>query len=1576
MKSNSRSCLWGAVLILLLGSTAVRATPYATYNGDVNQSPANPVTQGWVLSGGLNQGVNDGGTLGWELNDNNGDANPTMSSDYGAGNEPAPGDPWSFSVNARVLPGNGSATNVIMWSDGTERYLFFLYEDATGNIDLLYWDSSGSSGTLQDVAVNDDGYHDWAIVHDGTSAKITYDGADVVATGPIGTGSFGRGVYVGGGSSSGQGALYVASASYDATLAGRGVGSTTLARVFADHMVLQRGEPVAVFGNDSVNAGSQVISVTFDGQTKNTVTDGEGNWRVDLDPMLANPVGQSLVVTGSSVTTISDVLIGEVWLAAGQSNMNWTVNNSSTPPHASTYPLIRMCNWEGTVRAGGGTVYDAGDFANLTPENFYAGTWQVMDASSVVAQSGVAYFFAHNLAVDLNVPIGIVDVSYGGTSTEAFIGPAFHQSEPHLLEAFKRPHVCRNLGQWTSGRIFKNVYNNDVGSGNYTHPDPALPHPHPLAPGFLHYTSMPHIVPFTFKGAIWYQGESNAEFTSGKFKLNGSRLSDYQTLVMKTLVESMRTDFEKPEFPFYMVELPRISASNRVLWPYYREAQGRVATEMEGVEVARVIEYGVNGSNVHPGNKEPVGERLAAIARAKLYGDAIVYSGPACSGQTIVDDKIVLHFDHVGSGLVDQDGGGLRNFEIAGLDRNFVAATAVIVGETIEVSSAGVAEPVTVRHAWEMNPDVDLYNSDGFSSSSFRTDRWIVAPGRTIRVACIGDSITAGLGIPDAADRYPEQLGRLLGTSQFEVRNYGKSGAGIQRASNRYDLSSEYADAIAWEPDVVICSLGINDITDWGSYTQEEFETEYLELTDSFIQSGSVPMFIQWSPLAPLYPGHGFHGDPDLMTLAQWIEEAAGNTSNVLFDMETPLSGNAGLFLTDAIHPNEAGALEIAESTFCLLDGLGQMDGVAGISEFMAINTVTLQDEDGVFSDWIELCNTGSEGLCLDQHHLTDDMGDLARWQIPASTVIEPGGKLLVFASGKDRAINNGELHTDFTLADTGGSLALVAPDGVTILDAYDPYPLQHADVSYGQKGGGPQSFVGEGAPVAVHAPADGALGVSWMAVGFDDAAWTSGTSGVGYDGGQITFAGDEIWNGGFLNGWTEVNGSGTTEMLTGSVLTYDHTGQTNANTLDGTNSGWPGSDASWGSINQGDWTFEVNLRLTACPNGFKLWLGTDTKRVIVEIFPTLTKSDSGSFSYDHTLASTENTDGAFHLFRITHDSGAERYHVWRDGVLLTPVGGVSYDSTGSDSRLLLGDSTSGTDGNEFNVDIASVSYTGQLYAGLVGTNVDVDMQGINGGAYVRMPFLIAGSPAEFHALNLDIKYDDGFVAYLNGVEVARRNAPVGPVWDSVATADRSDPLALIAEEIDLSAHLAELVSGVNVLAIHGLNADPGADRFLVDVTLSGESSSGTVFFQTPSPGAGNGLAGTGPYATWKSVFGVLSDEEDLDRDGLSAMMEFFTGGDPGSSESEYPSPLVVEDGGMEYLGCRFRVANGLAGLDYELESSENLMVVPGWLEETDAVLVSSEDNGDGSSTVTWRLPDPMSDLDRKFVRTRFSYSE
>lgn len=690
--------------------------------------------------------------------------------------------------------------------------------------------------------------------------------------------------------------------------------ATDFARIFEDHMVLQRDRVVPIFGTDHPG---QAVTVCFAGQTKQATTDPDGKWRVDLDSLTVNSIGQSLTATGSSTITATDVLVGEVWLAAGQSNMDWMVKQSTTSPHPEHYPLIRMANWTASVGASGGQVYGAEDYAKLTPDHYYTGHWQTLDANTVLPQSAVAYFFANALARELkNVPIGIVDISRGGTLAEAFIAPEILRADPTLRAAFEDPRGARTTGQWAANRITKNLT-------GYTHPDPTRPHPHPFAPGFLYPASIAHLIPFQFRGVIWYQGESNAEFTTGPYQWNGARLADYQYHVLHTLVTSWRTALDNPTLPFYQVQLPRIKASNRALWPWFREAQSRLAADLPGVEQAVVPEFGIDGSNVHPPNKEPVGERLAAIALDQLYHSSRPWSGPVLRSHQRSGHTIILHFDQAGRELTSTDRQALREFQIAGANRNFVPATAKIVGDSLHVSAPGIDSPLAVRYAWHMNIDVNFANADGLPASPFRTDHWLTAPGRPIRLACIGDSITEGMGVAKPSiDSYPSQLAKILG-ARFEVRNFGKSGYGAHRPIKKYGQTSEYKAALAFQPDLILCNLGINDITHWGSYSKESFLAEYSKLIDAFAASGRAPLIIIWHPLAPLFPGQPFHNSPNLDTLNAWIAEMAARTGVLTLDMHTPLSQHPEWF-PDHIHPNEAGARAIAEQSAQFLRALEQ----------------------------------------------------------------------------------------------------------------------------------------------------------------------------------------------------------------------------------------------------------------------------------------------------------------------------------------------------------------------------------------------------------------------------------------------------------------------------------------------------------------------------------------------------------------------------------------------------------------------------------------------------------------------------
>jgi lysophospholipase L1-like esterase len=686
-----------------------------------------------------------------------------------------------------------------------------------------------------------------------------------------------------------------------------------LGAVFTDHMVQQRGMRVAIYGSDTPG---QVVEVDFAGRSAAGVTDVAGKWRVLLEPMSASAVGRTLSARGSTSISLSDVLVGEVWLAAGQSNMNWPVASCDSAPDPGNFDLIRMCNWDGSIATGSSQVYGADDLAKLVPEQFYVGSWQQIDAGSVAPQSGVAYFFANALAESLkgraadggDVPIGIIDISYGGTTTEAFIAPEYLRGE-YLEQAYADPRRVRTLGGWAAGRIAQNLQ-------GYLHTGDD-PLPHPYAPGFLYWTGVDKLKDFALRGVIWYQGESNADFAEAPRRWSGERVQEYQTLVMRTLVDSWRAVFDRKDLPFLMVQLPRIDDPSRVKWPWYRAAQAAVARSRAGVELAVAPEYGLDDSNVHPPDKQPVGERLALLARQQLYGEiALAAQSPAFRRHRVEQGSIIVEFDYAGQALRTSDGGMPRHFEIASADRVFHPASAFISGATVALQSAQVPVPVAARYAWSMNIDPNIFSAAGLPVAPFRTDDWIVAPQeqRRIRIACIGDSITYGYGLADrSSESYPARLQAMLGSELFDVRNFGHSGAGF--VYKQYIGQPEHAAALAFEPDIVICNLGINDISNWGTYLHSDFLRAARELFDTYSSLPTDPLIIQWHHLGPLFPGQKYYGDPNVETLNDWVADAAGVVGAVTIDMYRDFKSHPEWY-PDKLHPNAAGAERIAELTY------------------------------------------------------------------------------------------------------------------------------------------------------------------------------------------------------------------------------------------------------------------------------------------------------------------------------------------------------------------------------------------------------------------------------------------------------------------------------------------------------------------------------------------------------------------------------------------------------------------------------------------------------------------------------------
>ncbi len=489
------------------------------------------------------------------------------------------------------------------------------------------------------------------------------------------------------------------------------------AAVWSDRMVIQRDQPITVWG--WADPGEKV-EVTVGAASASTRTDTKGRWRVTLEPM--SRIGPCpVVIEGTNRIELKDVLVGEVWVCSGQSNMQWPVARSgqveSTLASADR-PTIRLL----TVPRR----------AMREPQERLEASWLLCTPETVKQFSAVAFHFGKNLHDALDVPIGLINTSFGGTPAEAWAEASVLRKERSLspllqqwrkrIDAFDPERAKKefeaDLARWKDAAKRAKEEGRRPPRRPRNAGDPARS---PHSPSGLYNAMVAPLVPFGMRGAIWYQGESNA-----------GRAFQYRTL-FPAMIRSWRKAWNRA-FPFYFVQLanfkPIRQAPADSAWAELREAQLLTLRGVPKTGMAVIIDIG-SGGNIHPPNKHDVGARLARWALAKDYGRDIVCSGPIYRSLQ-VDPKqkrrIRLRFDHVGGGLKARDGEPLKGFAIAGKDRRFVWAHAEIDGDEIVVSSSKVEKPVAVRYAWADNPVCNLVNAEGLPASPFRTDAW---PGIT-----------------------------------------------------------------------------------------------------------------------------------------------------------------------------------------------------------------------------------------------------------------------------------------------------------------------------------------------------------------------------------------------------------------------------------------------------------------------------------------------------------------------------------------------------------------------------------------------------------------------------------------------------------------------------------------------------------------------------------------------------------------------------------------------------------------------------------------------------------------------------
>lgn len=487
--------------------------------------------------------------------------------------------------------------------------------------------------------------------------------------------------------------------------------NVTLRHIFSDNMVLQQGQPVPVFGTADL---TEKITVTIAGQKADAVPEKDGTWVANLPALRAGGPFE-LVVRGTNTITLKNVLVGEVWIASGQSNMGFQLRQATTGAAAianSANPMLRLFS-----------VPLKGSPEPLADVN---ASWVEANPQTTPNFTAVGYFFARDLQKALGVPVGIINSSWGGTPAEAWTRPDF----------FTDPEYKATMDGWTKQLAdypaalekyrtvtlpkWQEAVKQAKADGK---PEPRRPNPpngpdSQNRPGNLYNGMIYPLVPFAVKGAVWYQGEANS-----------GRAYAYRKL-LPAMVRTWRESFRQPQLSFYIAELAPYMAikaePSESTWAELREAQFLCTKALSPCGVAVTTDVG-DPNDIHPKHKEPVGARLALQALAKTYGRQVVCDGPTYRDLKIEGAKARVGFDHADGGLVCR-GDKLTGWAICGADRKWVNADAVIDGASVVVSSAAVTAPVAVRYAWADCPVVNLWNGAGLPAIPFRTDEW---PGLT-----------------------------------------------------------------------------------------------------------------------------------------------------------------------------------------------------------------------------------------------------------------------------------------------------------------------------------------------------------------------------------------------------------------------------------------------------------------------------------------------------------------------------------------------------------------------------------------------------------------------------------------------------------------------------------------------------------------------------------------------------------------------------------------------------------------------------------------------------------------------------
>ena len=476
-----------------------------------------------------------------------------------------------------------------------------------------------------------------------------------------------------------------------------------VAKIFSDNMVLQRGQPVHIWGKDI--PGKQV-TVLFAKETKTTIVKTDSSWNVYFKKHKADIQPQSIVIkSNNGKIELKNILIGDVWVCSGQSNMEWAMSKEmhfKDEVNHTDQPLIRLYNPSPAGRYVYGVAYTDSLNKRLNTEDFYQDAdWQLCDSNTVKPMSAVGYYFAKNIVESENVPIGLINLSIGGAPIETFISRTTLQNSKQFtakvkgnwLENEALPAWIRERGKQNIGEN-KNGYGDDLGLN------------HAYKPGFAYSSGIEPIIMMPIKGVLWYQGESNS--------LEQARVKEYRDL-LHLMIDDYRAKWKQPYMPFYWVQLSSIDTAKykSQYWPQFRDEQRRLLSEVKNGGMAVCSDIGFK-NDVHPTNKKAVGERLARWALNKTYKRNVVPSGPLPLQAKYSNGNIVITFQYPANGLQTSDGKPVRGFFIDG----HTEPVANIQNNTVVI--AVNKKPGFIHYAWKPFTDANLVNSALLPASTFK----------------------------------------------------------------------------------------------------------------------------------------------------------------------------------------------------------------------------------------------------------------------------------------------------------------------------------------------------------------------------------------------------------------------------------------------------------------------------------------------------------------------------------------------------------------------------------------------------------------------------------------------------------------------------------------------------------------------------------------------------------------------------------------------------------------------------------------------------------------------------------------